>query len=58
MLINPKSIEAALVKAFREWADEDVNDKFFSEQFISRQWSYPGPETIRKARGRSRVAKQ
>ena len=51
MLINPKSIEAALVKAFREWADEDVNDKFFSGQFIDRQWSYPGPETIRKARG-------
>jgi len=51
MLINPRLIEAALVKAFEDWADEDVNDKFFSEQFISRQWSYPGPETIRKARG-------
>ena len=51
MLINPRSIEAALVKAFEDWADEDVNDNFFSEQFISRQWSYPGPETIRKARG-------
>ena len=50
-IVNSKFIEAALVKAFREWADEDVNDKFFSEQFISRQWSYPGPETIRKARG-------
>jgi hypothetical protein len=51
MLINPRLIEAALIKAFEDWADEDVNDKFFSEQFISRQWSYPGPETIRKARG-------
>jgi hypothetical protein len=50
-ITNAKLIEAALVKAFEKWADEDVNDKFFGEQFISRQWSYPGPETIRKARG-------
>lgn len=50
-IVNSKLIEAALVKAFEEWAEEDVNDKFFSGQFIDRQWPYPGPDTIRKARG-------
>jgi hypothetical protein len=47
-ITNQKAIEAALVKAFETWAEEDVNDKFFSEQFIDRQWPYPGPITIRK----------
>jgi hypothetical protein len=47
-ITNQKAIEAALVKAFKTWAEEDVNDKFFSEQFIDRQWPYPGPITIRK----------
>jgi hypothetical protein len=50
-IINSRLIESALVKAFEEWADQDVNDKFFSEQFIAREWPYPGPETIRKSRG-------
>ena len=50
-IVNSKLIEAALVKAFEQWADEDVNDKFFSGQFIDRQWPYPGPETIRKVGG-------
>lgn len=49
-IINRRLIEAAVVQAFETWAEEDVNDKFFSEQFINRQWPYPGPETIRKAR--------
>lgn len=47
--VNQRLIEAALVKAFETWADEDVNDKFFSEQFINKQWPYPGPTTDRKA---------
>jgi hypothetical protein len=50
-LFNRNSIEIALVKAFELWAEEDINDKFFSEQFIDREWPYPGPATIRKARG-------
>lgn len=50
-IVNSRLIEAALVKAFEQWADEDVNDKFFSGQFIDRQWPYPGPETIRKVGG-------
>lgn len=49
-IVNSRLIEAALVKAFETWAEEDINDKFFSEQFIDRQWPYPGPETIRKKR--------
>ena len=49
-LINQALIEAALIRAFNNWAEEDLNDKFFSEQFIDRQWPYPGPITIRKAR--------
>ena len=50
-LLNRNSIETALIKAFGLWAKEDINDKFFSEQFIDRQWPYPGPPTIRKAGG-------
>ena len=50
-LLNKNRIEAALVKAFQLWAEEDINDKFFSEQFIDRQWPYPGPVTIRKTGG-------
>ena len=50
-LLNRNSIETALIKAFGLWAEEDINDKFFSEQFIDRQWRYPGPPTIRKSGG-------
>lgn len=50
-LLNRNRIETALIKAFGLWAEEDINDKFFSEQFIDRQWPYPGPPTIRTSGG-------
>lgn len=48
-ILNSGSIEAALVKAFKTWADEDINDKFFSEQFMTKKWKYPLPSTVRKS---------
>jgi hypothetical protein len=47
-IINQAQIEAAIVDAFEEWLDEDVNDKFFSEQFLTDKWQYPPPSTQRK----------
>lgn len=46
--VNGPQFEAEIVKAFEEWLDEDVNDKFFSEQFLTKEWRYPGEPTIRK----------
>lgn len=47
-IINQAQLEAAIVDAFEEWLDEDVNDKFFSEQFLTDKWQYPPPSTERK----------
>jgi len=46
--VNGPQFEAEIVKAFEEWLDEDVNDKFFSEQFLTDKWEYPGETTIRQ----------
>ena len=47
-IINQAQLETAIVDAFEEWLDEDVNDKFFSEQFLTDKWQYPPPSTERK----------
>ena len=46
-IIGGDDIERALVKAFEEWTNEDVNDKFWKAQFIDRKWKYDGV-TVRK----------
>jgi hypothetical protein len=46
-LINAKAIENALIKAFEEWAREDINDAHWEDQFKDDFWQYDG-ETKRK----------
>ncbi len=45
--INPRAIEAKLVKAFETWTRFDVND-YFRDQFLEDKWLYDG-ETVRKS---------
>ena len=47
-LVNIKHLEQAIMEAFSEWAEEDVNDKYMSEQFLTDKWEYPPPPTKRK----------
>lgn len=47
--INMGSVEKALLSAFREWSENDVNDKYWREKF-EEPWPYPGPPTIRKSK--------
>ena len=35
--------ERKLQAAFEAWAEEDVNDKYWKEQFTTEVWGYPGP---------------
>ena len=46
-LHNPDELEAQLISAFEQWADEDLNDEYMSEQFLTDKWSYDAV-TIRK----------
>ena len=46
-LINPSSIENALVNAFEKWAKEDINEEHWDNQFKNERWDY-GNETRRK----------
>ena len=46
-LFKPEELEAQLVNAFEQWADEDLNDEYMSEQFLTSKWSYD-TDTIRK----------
>ena len=46
-IIGGDDIERALAKAFEEWTNEDVNNKFWKAQFIDRKWKYEGV-TVRK----------
>ena len=45
-LLNAKTLEAQLTKAFETWARFDVND-YFRDQFLEDKWPYDG-ETKRK----------
>jgi hypothetical protein len=45
-LLNTKTLEAKLTKAFETWTRFDVND-YFRGQFLEERWSYDG-ETERK----------
>jgi hypothetical protein len=47
-LINPESIENALVQAFETWVKEDINDAHWDDQFKNMaKWDYDN-ETRRK----------
>jgi len=46
-LINAESIEKVLIKAFEQWAKDDINEQHWKEQFIDREWPYDG-ETKRE----------
>ena len=47
-LINPESIENALIQAFETWVKEDINDAHWDDQFKNMaKWDYDN-ETRRK----------
>ena len=41
-IINGKALELKLAQAFETWANEDLDDGFFEDQFKDDKWSYPG----------------
>ena len=48
IVINPESIENALVQAFETWVKEDINDAHWDDQFKNMaKWDYDN-ETRRK----------
>ena len=50
-LINPESIENALIQAFETWVKEDINKKHWDEQFKNMsRWDYDMGDkpTVRK----------
>lgn len=46
-IVNGKLLERQLVEAFAEWAEEDINNAYWDDQFKADIWSYPD-ETKRK----------
>lgn len=48
-IINAKNIEKALLNAFEEWAEKDVNEKHWEYQFKERRWDYGEVVTVRKS---------
>ena len=48
-IIGTKRLEQALVEAFADWAENDVNNSYWREKFEER-YPYPGPVTARKAK--------
>ena len=45
--IGGNSLEKALMKAFQEWTEEDINDAFWDDQFREEKWKH-SPLTVRK----------
>lgn len=41
-ITNIRSIENALIKAFEQWAEEDINDAHWDDQFKDDRWKYAG----------------
>ena len=46
-IIGARNIERALLEAFQQWTEQDVNERYWRDQF-EELWIYPGPPTIRK----------
>lgn len=43
-LINGRLIEDALLKAFEQWAEEDIDDEYMASQFLDPgRWPYDAP---------------
>jgi hypothetical protein len=45
-ITNIRSIENALIKAFEQWAEEDINDSHWKDQFQDEKWRH-SPLTVR-----------
>jgi hypothetical protein len=41
-LLNTKTLEGKLLQAFEEWTEKDVNEDYWEEQFIFKDWPYRG----------------
>lgn len=43
--INQRAIENALLRAFQQWAEEDVDDQYMANQFLDPgRWRYDAPQ--------------
>jgi len=47
ILIGFDGIEEALVKAFEDWTEQDINDAFWDDQFREDKWKH-SPSTTRR----------
>ena len=41
-LVNGKALEDKLIQAFKTWAEKDLDDGFFEDQFKDPKWEYDG----------------
>lgn len=41
-ITNIKAIENAFLNAFEQWAEEDINDAHWDDQFKDEKWQYDG----------------
>jgi len=48
-IVGGEEFEKALLRAFEDWTEEDVNGSYWRERF-KEKYPYPGPVTIRKAK--------
>jgi hypothetical protein len=46
-IIGAGDLERALLEAFQQWTQGDVNEEYWREKF-EELYPYPGPQTIRK----------
>ena len=37
---NRRNLEKAIVQAFEQWAEKDINEDHWRHQFLERQWDY------------------
>jgi hypothetical protein len=44
-IVGGELLTQTLQAAFEAWAEEDVNGKYWTEQFKTEVWGYPGPTT-------------
>lgn len=48
-IVGAKELEAEILRAFLDWVEEDIDDKYMAEQFLDKgRWPYPPPGTKRK----------
>ncbi len=41
-IINQRIIEEALLNAFKQWAEDDINNAHWDDQFLDPKWKYGG----------------